>query len=186
MKWELLACVWVLGCLGARAAQPMKHAQYRSWERAAAIAEAYQQPIIAFVSIEDDKATAPIRKATIAHPAFQELCQPNAVLYAFEVPARKIKRRNAYLAKQEKNAPPKADLIKVETADYPILKSLDKAAHKDYPILALLTSQGVVIGVCKPDPANPSFKQFAEDIQAYFEIGHYSFSLTPKLQKALQ
>ncbi len=177
--------VLVWACLVWAAPTVNKQPAYRSWERVSKLAKDAKQPILAFVTIEGDKAATKIKRETVGHAAFKEVMQPNLFFYSFEVPARRVRRRNAYLAEQEKNAPPKADLIKVETADYPILKKLDKAAHKNYPILAVLDADGKVLGVCKQDPDNLSFKQFVEDVQAYFKIGEFTFIVTPKLQKAL-
>ncbi len=181
----LLGCgLWVCVCL--HAALPTKQSQYRAWERAAAVAEAYQQPILAFVTIEDDKATTPIRKATVGHPAFKECVAPNAVFYAYEIPGRRVKPRNAYLAERQKEAPPKPNWNEVETVDYDILRNLHKVAHKTYPIWAVLTPKGAVLGICRLDAENPSFSQFVEDIEAYFKLGNYPFTRTSKLQKALR
>ncbi len=160
--------------------KPRKEAEYKSWEKASAVAEAWEQPVVAFVGIQGDKISSRFRTMTVGHPVFKELIAKNAVYYTCLIPQVKSKNPG-----KGRDLPAKPDFAKIKDSERPILSRLITDKTSLLPVIALFESNGKLIGTLTPDP-NLSLASFIEGFKTGLESGKYPIEITRKAKKLME
>ncbi len=163
---------------------PRKQAEYRSWDQAAAAAEAWGQPIIAYVFVQGDKLGSRYRTATFGNPVFKELLMPNAVYYSCAIPQAKAKGRGRGNARADRDAPAKPDRAAIKESEKAAISRI--AGEKvPLPVVAVIDPGGKVLGSFMPDAEDLSFTGFVNELKSGFEAGKHALEINRKVQKAL-
>ena len=158
---------------------PRKQPEYKIWEQCVAAAEAWEQPIIAFVGLQGDKNTSKIKMATVNNPVFKELVGPNALYYSYMVPAAKPAKGK----KVDKNAPVNPDKAAVKESERLAVSQI--AASDFYPAIAVASPTGKVLGTVTIGVDGMTFGSFVNELKTLFAKGSHELKVNSKVQKAI-
>lgn len=158
--------------------------EYKDPEQAMQVAEALEQPVLAFIEVQGDKNCNKVRLGTVARQEFlKEFAPANVVYFHFVIPAVKEKPQGG--RKPDKNAPAKPDLnaLKIEVRAV-ISRFLGQNPY--YPVMALVEPSGRVLDAgLAPDPEDMNLGSFVSSLKNAMEMGKYPVTITPRLQKAI-
>ncbi len=162
--------------------KPRKKLEYKSWAEAVEVAEAWDQPIVVFLSIEDDPLSSRFKMATVGNPVFKEhLILPNAVFYSYAVPAAKSKKRG----KAAKNARPKPSMKSIKESEKVAVIRM-AGTGESLPFVAVVRPTGRMIECYTPDPNDISFEGLFKSVQAGFQTGRYQLKLNSRVERVLK
>ena len=171
--------------------RPKKLPEYTNWEQASAVAEAWEQPIIAFVEIQGDSDSAKLRNATIdmRQPVdFQkEFVAKNAVYYHAKIPKVKEKKpQNGNNNQKRVKTPPKPDFSAMKTDDrVAVQRLLGGGNGGTLPAIVVADAGGQVLaslGSFAPE----SLSSFVGDVKSAMEAKKYTVELSSKLERAME
>lgn len=162
--------------------KPKKLPEYVNWDKALEVAEAWDQPVLAFVELKGDKVSAKAKAVTFGDREFlKEFVERNAVYYHLAVPSVKEKPDRSKTPK-----PPKPDRTKVKESERSAMSKLglndDKAA---YPVIAVVSPSGKVLRAVSIGTEGAVFGEFVAALKEGFEAGHYPAEISKKLQKKI-
>lgn len=162
--------------------RPKKLPEYANWDKALETAEAWEQPVIAFVELKGDKVSAKVKGFTFNNRDFlKEFVTPNAVYYHLAVPSVKEKQERG---KEQK--PPKPDRTKVKESERPALAKLGlNADNATYPVIAVVSPTGKVLKQVTVGTEGAVFGEFVASVKEGFEAGHFPAEISKKLQKLI-
>lgn len=163
--------------------KPKKLDEYANWDKALETAEAWEQPVLAFVELKGDKVSSKVKSVTFGNRDFmKEFVKPNAVYYHLAVPSLKEKQQD----RSKEPKPPKPDRMKVKESERPALAKLglngDKAV---YPVIAVVSPAGKVLGQVTVGSEGAVFGEFIASLQEAFTAGQYNAEVSKKLQKVI-
>lgn len=160
---------------------------YTNWDKAVEIAEAWEQPVFVFLELKGDKVSGRVKTQIFGNrdcKFIEEFVNPNAVYYHYAVDAKK--RDNRGNNQKNRNAPPEPDMSKIKESERMIISRLTGGQHKPvFPIVALVTPAGKVLGTAVLDEQGPVFGGFVNGLKTAFESGSYPVELKAKVQKAI-
>lgn len=159
--------------------KPRKAPEYKVWDQCVAAAEAWDQPIIAFVGVQGDKNTSKVKMATVGNPIFKELVGPNALYYTYMIPAAKPAKGK----KVDKNAPAKPDKSAIKDTERVAIGQL--APNDFFPAIVVASPSGKVLGSVTVGMDGITLGQFVDDLRSYFTQGKYELKVNSKVQKAI-
>ncbi len=164
--------------------RPRKKPEYRLWSEASSVAEAWEQPVVAFIGIQGDKVTSRFRMMTVANPAFKEMLLDNAVCYTYMIPQVEAKKgRRGQRVK--KDAPAKPDLTKIKDTERVVVATL-ASDGAILPMLAILDSNRKELAVCSFDPEDQSLASLVDQVRSAFESGQFKLEVPRKVEKLLK
>lgn len=170
--------------------RPKKLAEYSNWEQAAAVAEAWEQPILAFVEVAGDSDAAKLRGLTVEMRMpvdfKKEFLAKNMVYYHAKVPKVKEKRpQNGNNNQKRVKTPPKPDFVEMKTEERIAVQRLLGGNNGSLPAIVVADAGGQVIaslGSFAPE----SLGSFVDDLKSAMESKKYTVELSPKLERALE
>lgn len=163
---------------------PSKKLEYFRWSDASKIAQAWEQPILVFVDLKDFKISSRVRSATVGHRIFKDFIKENCIYYRYTIPSVEAKGNRGN--KNNKDDIPKPDFTAIKDSEKSIVDTiLDGKKKFAFPGIALLKSNGQLLGSVSCDPSNPSLGAFINDLKSLFEKGNYDFTIPKSLQKFL-
>lgn len=198
----VLPCVFVLGAMAVTAAEnegaetseapvkkkkkgPAKKPEYFRWKDAAAVAEAWEQPVVVFVDLEDCKISGRVRSATVGNRFFKDFVKENCVYYRYKVPRVEVKRgRRNRGSVNKKDDVPKPDFESVKESEKRIVDMVvqGKSGFR-FPGIVLLKANGQMIGTVSYDSSEPSFESFIGELKTLFESAKYDIEMPRNIQK---
>lgn len=165
---------------------PAKKPEYFRWNDAAEVAEAWEQPVLVFVDLEDSKECGRVRSATVGHNLFKAFVKENCAFYRYKVPCVKAKRgRRNRNSGNTKNEVPKPDFESVRDSEKKIVNTVLDGKKSRFPAIALLKPGGQLIDVISYDPDEPSLTAMVVELKDAFEKGKYDFSIPRPIQKLI-
>ena len=165
---------------------PRKEAEYRDWNKVSAAAEAWEQPIIAFIEVSGDKKNAPLRMKTVGVKEFvKEFVPKNALYFHATVPSVKQKQApNPQGGKREK-PPARPDWEAMNKNLRGPVQRLASGRGASLPAIVLTDSTGRVIdgtlGACPPE----TFAGWIASLKSAMEAANFKVEITGKLQSAM-
>lgn len=174
--------------------KPKKLAEYNNWEAASAAAEAWEQPVLAFVEVAGDSDAAKLRTMTVdmRQPLDfkKEFISKNMVYYHIRVPSVKEKRSQGNNNQKRVKAPPKPDFSALKTDERVAVQRLigGQGSHGGggvLPAIVVTDAAGQVLtnlGSFAPE----SLASFVDDLKSAMESKKYPVEISPKLQRALE
>ncbi len=198
----VLPCVFVLGAMAVTAAEnegaetseapvkkkkkgPAKKPEYFRWKDAAAVAEAWEQPVVVFVDLEDCKVCSRVRAGTVGNRFFKDFVKDNCVYYRYKVPRVEVKRgRRNRGSVNKKDDLPKPDFEAVKESEKRIVDmAIEGKSASRFPKILLLKSNGQMIGTVSYDSSEPSFESFIGELKTLFESAKYDIEMPRNIQK---
>lgn len=165
---------------------PAKKPEYFRWNDAAAIAEAWEQPVLVFIDLEDSKECGRVRSATVGHNLFKAFVKENCVFYRYKVPCVKARRgRGNRGSNNNKNAAPKPDFESVRDSERNIVNKVLGGKKSRFPGLALVKPNGQLVDLIAYDPDEPSLTAMVGELKEVFEKGKYDFTVPKPIQKLI-
>lgn len=165
---------------------PTKKPEYFRWKDAAAVAKAWEQPVLVFVDLEDSKVCSRVRAATVGDRHFKDFVKENCVYYRYKVPRVEVKRgrRNRGLV-NKKDDVPKPDFEAVKESEKVTVNKILDGKKNSFPGIALVKPEGQLIDVISFDSEEPSLSAFVDELKGAFEKGKYEFVIPKNFQKVL-
>lgn len=166
---------------------PTKKPEYFRWKDAAAVAEAWEQPVIVFIDLEDSKPSSRVRAATVGHRLFKDFVKSNCVYYRYRIPRIEAKKGRGGRSQNNKKVEdvPKPNYEEVKPSEMRIIDLVvDKKAAK-FPGIALLKADGQLLGSIDCDVESPSLEAFVKDLTALFKKGDYEITVPKSIQKLI-
>lgn len=176
--------------------KPKKLPSYSVWDQAAAVAEAYEQPIIAFIDVKGDK-TSPVMLRTeifnVRKDFIKEFVLPNAVYYTYTVPNFEDKKaNNNNQKKRDKNEPVKPDLTKVKESERMMVTRISTGGSQQggqpkpmLPMIAVVSPGGKILGLAHLDHEGPAYGNLVASLKDAMEQAKYPVTVGKKVQKAI-
>lgn len=164
---------------------PTKKPEYFRWKDAAAVAEAWEQPVVVFVDLEDCKVCSRVRAGTVGNRFFKDFVKDNCVYYRYKVPRVEVKRgRRNRGSVNKKDDLPKPDFEAVKESEKRIVDmAIEGKSASRFPKILLLKSNGQKIGTVSYDSSEPSFEAFIGELKGLFESAKYDFAVPRNIQK---
>lgn len=165
---------------------PAKKPEYFRWSDAAAIAEAWEQPVLVFIDLEGSKECGRVRSATVGHNLFKAFVKENCVFYRYKVPCVKARRgRGGRGSNNNKNDVPKPDFEAIRDSERKIVNKVLDGKKSKFPGLALVKPNGQPVDFIAYDPDEPSLTAMVGELKDVFEKGKYDFSVPRPIQKLI-
>ena len=165
---------------------PAKKPEYFRWKDASEIAEAWEQPVLVFIDLEDSKECSRVRSATVGHNLFKAFVKENCVFYRYKVPCVKAKRgRGNRGSNNNKNDAPKPDFESIRESEKKIVNTVLDGKKKSFPGLALLKPGGQMVDLISCDSDEPSLTALVGELKEVFEKGKYDFTVPRPIQKLI-
>lgn len=165
---------------------PTKKPEYFRWKDAAAVAEAWEQPVLVFIDLEDSKICSRVRAATVGNRLFKDFVRENCVYYRYKIPRveQKRGRRNRGPVKKSDDIP-KPDFEAVKESEKRIVDAVLDGKKNNFPGVALFKASGQMLGLVGFDSTEPSLEAFVNELKGEFEKGKYDFTMPKTVQKFL-
>ncbi len=167
--------------------RPKKAATYAHYKAAEETAKAWNQPIVAFVEIDGDKAAQHIKMKTFGVREFAEFADANFVFYHCKIPQKIEKRRGRRAPpKRDKNAPLKPDYDELKKEDSLAVSRINGSNRAPaYPLIAIISPEGSVKYTMALVEEEASLAKFVEELKVTFDQEKWPLLIPPKFQKAL-
>ena len=161
---------------------PKKQAMYFNWQQAKRVAMEYEQPVIAFISLDGDESCQKVRRFSILRPEFLKMFAPdNVVLYQYKVELLKERTRG----NRNKKPAAKPDKESIRKSEKSFVEGLMGGRSWTFPKLVLVSPKdGTLIsdlGGLKMDSAS----EWIESLKSELEGARYKVTISPKLQKLI-
>lgn len=166
---------------------PNKKPEYFRWKDAAAVAEAWEQPVIVFIDLEDSKVCSRVRAATVGNRHFRDFVKDNCVYYRYKVPRVEVRqrgRRNRGRV-QKKDDVPKPDFEAVAESERKMVNKILDGNKNSFPRIALVKPNGQVVCSVGVDSQEPAFDAFINELKDAFSKGKCDFTVSKNLRKVL-
>ena len=163
---------------------PRKEAEYRDWAKASAAAEAWEQPIVAYVEVSGDRQNMPVKSKTVGNPLFKkEFVPKNAIFFAATVPAVKQKNNNRNANGQKREKPPvKPDFESMNKSLRAAVQRLGAEQRAQFPLIVLADPTGRALDSSLGGYPPDTFAAWIESLKRAMETANYKVEVTPKLQ----
>ena len=166
--------------------RPKKGAVYQHWAQAEQMAKAWDQPVVAIIEIDGDKAASKIRMKTFGAREFAEFTDANFVFYHCKIPQKVEKTRRGRRVPVKKDAPLKPDYDQLKKEDSVIVSRINGTTRAPaYPILAVISPEGGVKYSMPLQESEVTLTKFYEELKSVFEENKWPLETTKKFQKAL-
>ena len=171
---------------------PRKEKEYKDWDKAAAVAEAWEQPILAFIETSGHSEANKLRLATIEKQGvdfFKEFVKPNCVLFHVKLPAVKEKRNNNGNNNQRREKkPPVTDLSSLKPDERALISRLvsgKAGGNQTMLAIVLCDSSGGVIDGTLGSGVPETFYGWIGDVKSAMEGRKYAVEISKKLQSVM-
>lgn len=174
--------------------KPKKLPVYMQWDKAMEVAEAYEQPIIAFIDLQGDKTSGKIKRDIFGkQEIMKDFVLPNAVYYTYTVKAEKAPPGH----KRDKDAAPKADMKSIKESERIAVTRIatggDKPAWGEAPAVLPAVAvvapvggpSGKLIGLVRYDTEGAALGGMITGIKDLMEKEKYSAEIGKKVQKLI-
>lgn len=162
-----------------------KENEYRNWEKASAAAEAWEQPILAFIDLPGVKRGNVIKLEVLGrNEVMKELVGPNGIYFHVTVPKVKEKQQqNGNNNKNRVKPVPKPDWNAMKGNEKDIAKRI--CGNQVPPVVAVVGANGQVLSVVPIETEGAVLGEFVSSVKSAFELGNHEFAISPKLQKMI-
>lgn len=168
---------------------PKKEANgYTDPTKAIEVAQAWDQPIIAFIDLSGDRTSSRVRAVTFGNQDFvKNFILPNAVYFHYTVPSEKMKPQRGQ--KVDKNKPPKPNFDKLKPEMKAALQRFAsggaRPGNMSFPVIAVLKPNGQPVGTILVSPEDFNLVELADDFKQTIEGAQLKWNVTPKMESML-
>lgn len=166
---------------------PRKDAEYRDWAKASAVAEAWEQPIVAYVEVSGDKQNMPVKSKTVGNPLFKkEFVPKNAIFFVATVPAVKQKTVNNNNGQKREKPPVKPDFESMNKNVRAAVQRLGADQRAQFPLIVLADPTGRALDSSLGGYPPDTFAAWIESLKRAMETANYKVEISSKLQGEME